>query len=295
MMRRQYLRARRGTILYQALYRVYTVRRSLACIKIQTYVRMHMRLASYKQIKSAIISLQCRQRLGMAKKEYAALKREQKDIGKLKQSNERLKLEMASLKAMLAAQAKEDANRQESERDLRERDKEISSLKKRISHLEAELEKSMMKIQKLQYELSTKEAQASKEPDDEKDKRHYHQRDQENAPFPGSPTVSHAGRKDTAHHRVLHDNNQITADNELLTKLQTALEEEREARRAADSEVIKLRAEMNGVKLNPSELDALLPSAKVNLNDILDQMAVGSDQEITKVDEFEDKDVFPLR
>jgi len=233
----------------------------------------------------------------MAKKEYGALKREQKDVGKLKENNERLKLEMASLKAMLSAQAKEDANRQESEKELRERDKEISSLKKRISQLEAELEKSTLQIQKLLSELATKETQVLKEPDEDKEKRHTHHRDQENAILPGSPIVPQAGRKGTASNSVLHDSNQMTVDSELWKKLQMALEAEREARRAADSEVIKLRAEMNGVKLNSHEVDALLPSSKVNLNDILDQVAAVPDLDITNVDEseFEDTDADQLR
>jgi len=288
IVRRRFVRSKRGVILYQALYRRYAVRRLLACIKIQACLRMCMQHSSYHSLRSATIALQCRQRLSMAKKEYVALKREQKDIGKLKENNERLKLEMASLKAMLSAQAKEDANRQESERELRVRDKEISSLKKRISHLEAELEKSNLQIQRLQSELAKKEIAISKESDEDNERRYTHHREQENAPL--SPTVSQAGRRTTAPSKVLYESNIIAVDDELLTKLQIALETERDARRAADSEVIKLRAQMSGVNLNAYELDALVPTSKVTLNDILDLAVPIPDLDTTKVDENEEAD-----
>jgi chromosome segregation ATPase len=255
-------------------------------MKIQTFVRMYSERTSYRKLKSATISLQCRHRLGVAKREYVALKREQKDIGKLKENNERLKLEMASLKAMLAAQAKEDASRQESEKELREKDKEIAHLKKRISLLESELEKSTLQIQKLQSELSIKEVIPLKDMDDIKDKKQNHHREQENLPQTGSPTPSHAGRK-TSQPRVLYENNHVSSDDEVLKKLQTALEAEREARRAADSEIIKLRAKMNGVDLNAAELDALLPSAKINLNDILDRQATVAELEMDRYDKVD--------
>ena len=110
---RRFNRAKKGTVLYQAIFRGYSTRRVLAAIKIQTQVRMQRRYKNYNMLKSASIALQCAQRCIKAKSILAALKHEQKDIGKLKQNNEKLKMEMASLKAMLAAQAKGSADKEQ--------------------------------------------------------------------------------------------------------------------------------------------------------------------------------------
>merc|ERR1712038_1671617 len=125
LVRRRYITGKTGTILFQSIYRGRATRRVLASIKLQAQVRRRKHYVVYRKLKSATISLQCRQRRGMAKKILADLKHEQKDIGKLKQNNEKLKTEMASLKAMLAAQAKGNASKMESDKELKEKEEEI--------------------------------------------------------------------------------------------------------------------------------------------------------------------------
>ena len=71
-------------------------------------------------LKSAILALQCRHRVRVAKKVLDEFKKEQKDVGKLKGMNEKLKTEMASLRAMLASQAKESAANEEHTKALAE-------------------------------------------------------------------------------------------------------------------------------------------------------------------------------
>ena len=103
--RRKYNRSKRGTIAYQALFRGFARRRVLAAIKLQTYRRMFRLRTNYRMLKSALLALQCATRVRIAKSVLKGLQGEQKDIGKLKENNEKLKMEMQSLKAMLAARS----------------------------------------------------------------------------------------------------------------------------------------------------------------------------------------------
>merc|ERR1712238_27821 len=108
--RRRYNRAKRGTIKFQAVFRGVTIRRLLAATKLETFYRKYRRRKDFTMLRSAVIALQCKIRVKIAKKEVKGMVGEQKNIGKLQENNERLKMEMNSLKAMLAAQAKEDAS-----------------------------------------------------------------------------------------------------------------------------------------------------------------------------------------
>jgi myosin-5 len=137
--RQKYVRSRNGAVRLQAAFRGRLARFTLAAIKIQTYRRMFKRRLHFRMRKSATIALQCKIRVLIARKVLKGLQGEQKDIGKLKQNNEILKKEMQSLKAMLAAQAKEGASNEAHEKEIKEREEKIAVLEKRISELEKEL------------------------------------------------------------------------------------------------------------------------------------------------------------
>ena len=140
ILRRRYERARKGTIAYQAIFRGYSLRRVLAVTKIQKFARMEKLRRLFMTLKSALLALQCVVRKRIAKKIYDDLRREQKDVGKLKQNNEKLKSEMASLKAMLQAQAQSAASGAQNTKDLEAKQAEINGMEKRIKELEIELD-----------------------------------------------------------------------------------------------------------------------------------------------------------
>jgi myosin heavy subunit len=152
--RRKYNRGRRGTVRLQAQYRGRAIRKVNAATKIESYRRMHVCRSAYKKLKSATVALQCALRRGIAKKTLAQLKHEQKDMGKLKENNEKLKMEMASLKAMLQAQAASDAGKVQSEKAIAEKQKEIDRLESRIKQLEVELSKEKENVKKLENDLN---------------------------------------------------------------------------------------------------------------------------------------------
>ncbi len=152
--RRKFNRARCGAVRLQAQYRGRTTRKNNAASKIQSYRRMHVNKRAYKTLRSATISLQCRARRGAAKKEFDQIKREAKDMGKIKEHNEKLKMEMASLKAMLQAQAASDADKVKSKKAIAEKQEEIDRLEARIAHLEVDLEKEKENVKRLENDLN---------------------------------------------------------------------------------------------------------------------------------------------
>lgn len=152
--RRKYNRARCGAVRLQAQYRGRTTRKNNAAKKIQSYRRMHVDKRKYNNLQSATISLQCRARRGAAKKEFDQIKREAKDMGKIKEHNEKLKMEMASLKAMLQAQAASDADKVKSKKAIAEKQEEINRLEARIAQLEGELENEKENVKRLENNLN---------------------------------------------------------------------------------------------------------------------------------------------
>lgn len=154
IVRRTYNRSWRGTVRLQAQYRGRTVRKVNAAIKIQSCRRMFVHSSAYRKLKSATIALQCCLRRGKAKKVLDEIKREQKDMGKIKEHNEKLKMEMASLKAMLQAQAASTAGKADSQRAIAEKQKEIDQLETRIAGLEADLAKEKENVKKLENDLN---------------------------------------------------------------------------------------------------------------------------------------------
>ena len=292
LIKRRYVTAKTGAILLQSVYRGHATRRVLASIKIQAQVRRRKHHVAYQMLKSATVSLQCRHRRGTAVKVLADLKHEQKDIGKLKQNNEKLKTEMASLKAMLAAQAKGDANKMESQKELKEKEDEIKRLEKRINQLEAEIEKEKEKVKKLEHSFENERIQVSKHkeqitvltqqnqnlmmnPPTSPRKSSNVSRQQPSSPVatitqpslpPSSPVVAAmqpqviASSRLTSHDDFSIDTKALAEQRGLVARLEQELEKERAARRETDGEVIKLRAQISGVNLNEDEVKALLPT-----------------------------------
>lgn len=259
--RRKYSRAKKGVTKYQALFRGVTKRRVLAALKLQTYTRMHKRRTNYLKLKSAILALQCRTRVKIAKTFLKSLQGEQKDIGKLKQNNEKLKMEMQSLKAMLTAQAKEGASNAKHAQELEDKQKEIDRLEKRVAELESQLATEKAAIVKLEEDMKVQKEQTAE----------LAQRASIRAP--GSPRRS---TTKSSHHEARVSDTELNSlampglpsnyvSPEIVAKhkasvsrLEGELKEERKLRREADGEIIKLRAAINGVELNDAEVDALL-------------------------------------
>lgn len=257
--RRKYNRAKRGTSKYQAAYRGFTTRRFLAVIKIQTFKRMFTRKRNYRKLRSAVLALQCRTRVRIACKVLKSLQGEQKDIGKLKENNEKLKMEMQSLKAMLAAQAKEDAQNFKHSSELEAKQREIDRLEKRVAELENLLSSEKATVEKLESELkaqkeigaadrhsshrlNTAPGQYGKSPHHE---ARVSDAELSSMAMPGMPS-NYVSPEAVAKHKAA------------VTQLEDELESERKMRRDADGEIIKLRAAINGVQLSDSEVEALL-------------------------------------
>jgi len=309
IVRRRFARAKFGIVLLQGFYRGHATRRELATIKIQSQHRMRKQYHKFRLVVKASIALQCRLRRGIAKKVLAELKYEQKDIGKLKQNNEKLKLEMASLKAMLAAEAKGSAGKAASEMQLREKEEEIAKLEKRIHHLEAELAREKETAKKLELKLEKEKSRFAKREEDITSLRQQNKNLKSNAAAaqaavyqlpPGSPRLvppaSPRPRAQLPQHRSvesipkmpdLEPELQTSSSAEVQTEAQTVyvekiveidvhpaqlaeqkalvqrleeeLNKERRSRMNADGEVIRLRAEINGVTLDDAMIQALIP------------------------------------
>jgi len=152
--RRKYNRARRGTVRLQAQCRGRAVRKNDAATQIQSCRRKYVDRKAYTQLRSATIALQCCLRRSEAKKMFDGFKKDQKDMGKLAEHNEKLKMEMASLRAMLSAQAATDAGKAESNKALAEKQKEIDLLETRISELETELAAEKENVKKLENDMN---------------------------------------------------------------------------------------------------------------------------------------------
>lgn len=266
---RRYNRAKKGTIQLQALRRGYMSRKVKAIIKVQTFARMYMQHTKLKKLKSAMIALQCATRMKIAKKLLFEFKREQKDVGKLKENNEKLKNEMASLKAMLAAQANQSNAKGQFEDKLKLKQDEIAKLEKRVSELEHELEKQKAFVESLEAKLQKQRDQSIK---DKKEIESLSRMNRASVASSGAaaPSSPRSPMRQSIEHKpsaksmslALPDLGASSADleehRERLSRLEDELDAERQLRREADGEIIKLRAAINGVKLNDKEVDALL-------------------------------------
>lgn len=272
---RRFNRAKKGTIVYQACYRGYTTRKVRASIKSQTFFRMHSARIKFKKLKGAVNALQCAARKRAAKKILDDLKREQKDVGKLKENNEKLKMEMASLKAMLAAQAKEGSAKAENAKEILAKQEEIDKLEKRVADLEKELSDAKVLVEQLEIKMENqrKESDRYKQELEELDRLGRASFGSPPSPHTRSPArIAQFRKSSTDVDAFVSDphiqlpslgSNYISPEVLMEHKAQVArledeLDAERKLRREADGEIIKLRAAINGVKLNDSEVDALL-------------------------------------
>lgn len=206
-------------------------------------------------LKSAVIALQCKVRVTIAKKVLKGLMGEQKDIGKLKQNNEILKKEMQSLKAMLAAQAKEGASNDLHEKAIKERETKIAALEKRIAELEKQLAAEKQTVQKLEADLEVQK-----------------QMGRQSIAAPGSPTrTSHVRASSTQLSgsdlsRLSMPSmpaNYVSPEvvekhKKHVSRLEEQLKAERNQRLEADGEIIRLRAAVSGVHLNEAEITAMV-------------------------------------
>jgi DNA repair exonuclease SbcCD ATPase subunit len=261
-------RAKKGTIKLQAVVRGRKVRRVDASIKIQQARRRYVAQKRYRMLRSTIITLQCKCRERIAKTMFRELMKEQKDVGKLKENNEKLKEEMASLRAMLSAQAKAGAANLAHEKEIEAKEKEIAVLEKKIADLEKELAAAKTKVEQL--EASAKDQESTIAKDKEQIKKL-----QANPPpqittrsksgnfdDPGSPQTHRrrkSGAGDVAGPPPSYVSPEVLADHRAnVAKLQEELDIERKFRREADGEIIKLRAKINGVELNDAEVNELL-------------------------------------
>jgi len=285
--RRKYDRARRGTIRFQGVARGHACRRVLASIKIQTCVRMTKQRYIYVHLKSAVLALQCAQRERVAVKVLKSLMGEQKDIGKLKENNEKLKQEMASLKAMLAAQAESTASKGLHQIELEGKQAEIAALEKRIKALEAELEKEKAAVKKLEEDMEVQKAMAEQQLDEMVALRAgaaaaasaaaVAARSQSYAQPPPPQAYQQAqAAPPSSPHRISQEalgqslvsaplahtvsSERLAEQQSRVAKLEEELEAERKLRRDADGEIIKLRASQGGVTLSDGDVNELLAS-----------------------------------
>jgi myosin heavy subunit len=223
---------------------------------------MCRRRKNYRKLQSAILALQCATRVRIASKIRKGLMGEQKDIGKLKENNEKLKMEMQSLKAMLAAQAKEDASAVAHARDLDVKEKQIAELEKRVAELEKQLASEKLVIEKLEAELVKQKQQMAEAPSSPRG----HRKRQSGNPSPAytsSSSLEVVGEMGQHVQMPSFSSNHVSPEvlaqhRANVSRLEEELAAERKHRREADGEIIKLRAEISGVELNDNEVDALL-------------------------------------
>jgi uncharacterized protein YceH (UPF0502 family) len=183
----------------------------------------------------------------IAKKVLKSLMGEQKDIGKLKQNNDILKKEMQSLKAMLSAQAKEGASNLAHNKEIEEKQAEIEKLDKRVKELEKEVAENKATIEKLEADLAAqKEIAMQASMVQESPAVQASAANTEGAPAMPSLPKNYVSPEVVVKHK------------KHLVSLESELRAERNLRREADGEIIKLRAAINGVELNAKEVDALL-------------------------------------
>jgi uncharacterized coiled-coil protein SlyX len=210
-------------------------------------------------LKSAIVALQCRHRVRVSKAIFSELMKEQKDVGKLKGQNEKLKDEMASLRAMLASQAKESAASIEHEKVLAVKQQQIDKLEKRIAELEKELADAKSTVTKLEAGLLS-QMEASSKDKDQLSQMLQRRQSVRNVNSQDSP-ISHRRKVSGVDLSLPADYvspDALNAHRAKVAKLEDELDSERQFRREADGEIIRLRAAMNGVKLDEDMVNDLL-------------------------------------
>ena len=274
--KRKFNRARKGTVSLQAVIRGRNIRRMYAAIVVQKYYRRFIHQKQFKQLCSAIIALQCAKRRRDAKKELGELLKEQKDVGKLKGMNDKLKEEMATLRAMLSAQASQTNASIEHQKAIAEKEAEIAELQKRVADIEKELAQAKSMVEKLEAKIKEQDAAAKEDKETiyqlksrgysgESSGGKMQRRGSAHAAKPAVQTVVVTPAADGS---VPEGTIQVPAGyvspealaehRSRVARLEEELDEERRLRRQADGEIIKMRAAMNGVTLDESMVSALL-------------------------------------
>mmetsp|Transcript_20189 Transcript_20189/g.28393 ORF Transcript_20189/g.28393 Transcript_20189/m.28393 type:complete len:412 (-) Transcript_20189:1013-2248(-) len=200
---------------------------------------------------------------------------------------------MASLKAMLSAQAKGDASKAESEKEIKKKEMQIAILEKRIVELEEQLEKEKAILKEMEDELVSRKEQSSKDVStinvlkeknqnlmiENQNLQKQHQNipliqqtspkyvgDNGNNQIPPSTVIAPQSMPpaDGVHVQTIVqkvvDTEALTQHKAHIAKLEEELDAEKFARREADGEIIKLRAQINGINLNEMDIQALTPS-----------------------------------
>lgn len=187
--------------------------------------------------------------------------------------NEKLKEEMTSLRAMLAAQAKESSANEKHSKELKDKQDRIDELEKKIAAIEKELEEAKKMVTKLENDLKEQEQSTTRDKDQIKSLKN--ERAKANFASPDSPKQMHRRRSmapsDAPPPPVTgggKPDNYVSPEivnqhRARVAKLENELENERRLRRDADGEIIKLRASINGVELSESEVNSLLPPQKI--------------------------------
>jgi myosin heavy subunit len=258
---RSFNRAKSGTIQYQAIMRGRNVRRIFAAVKAQTHFRMYTRQKNFVSLKSAILALQCATRFRAARSVFGELMKEQKDVGKLKQNNEKLKEEMGSLRAMLSAQAKEGAASETHNREIAEKQKRITELERRIAEIEKELEVAKKMVDKLENDLVLQKETSAKEIEQTRQNRQRRNPNESPGQSNHKKIAGTSGHTPSLPEGMPSDyvSPEVVAEHRArVATIEEELEYERNLRRQADGEIIKLRASINGVKLNDEDVSALL-------------------------------------
>jgi len=199
--------------------------------------------------------------------------------------------------AMLAAQSKEDASRVANAKEMEDKQKEIDKLEKRVAQLEEELEQKKALIQQIEEKMKAQKEKSATELSKLQHQVHHlnttksHRRSP-TPPSPGghrgtpSPSISTRKTADDASLPSVAENMvspEVLAEHRAeLSRLEDELEAERQHRRAADGEIIKLRAAMGGVQLSDSDVNALLPKA-------MESLAPAQSERIDEGEEEEDE------
>jgi len=290
LLRNKFIVERRGTVLVQAQFRGRMVRKIVAATKVQSVYRRFVRLAAFTKLRSAVITLQNTQRTIMAQAIYASLRAEQKDIGKLKQNNEQLKAEMASLRAMLKAQADGAANDQMNQAALAEKQTEIDRLEARVKELEELLAIEKESVAKLEIEMKNRPTIAAAPLAPPVAASFV----ASSVPLPSSPTPTAAKKvlepptpsmpspplspvypnttSDVNANHVAVSNANLVNSAELakhlarIKQLEEELDQERYAHRIVDAQVVKLKAKMAGVELADEELENYVTGKEPEMN-----------------------------
>jgi len=243
--RRKYARAKRGTIQLEALIRGRNTRRRLALTTLQSHYRMYKKHLHFTMLKSASIALQCKIRVSIAKSVLKGLMGEQKDIGKLKENNEKLKLEMASLKAMLSAQAQGAANNEAHNLALAEKQKEIDQLEKRVAELEKEIASKKQQVDRLTNDVTTLKQTSEATIEQLKSQIANAPKEVVHVPVAATAVRPINGSAAPAANSAV-----IAQHLDEIARLEDELKKEQLCRQEANTEIIKLRAQMSGVTID---------------------------------------------